>query len=112
MTPPSTGTTSRVSGLAVVERRIVVEAGPTIDLVEAKSTELPHDRDARGLIRLAAALEASGVHVQRQLVASRTAAPVPFARGVEAVHLCDVAERIAAVTPRRREPRAVAGRCG
>lgn len=72
----------------------VVEAGAVIDLVEAKWTELPDDRDARGVVRLASALEASGANVRRRLVACRTAAPFPLARGVEAVHLYDVADRI------------------
>lgn len=75
----------------------VVEAGSSIDLIEAKWTELPDASDARGVIRLAAALEAKGMNVRRKLVACRTAAPFPLGGGVEAVHLYDVAERISAV---------------
>jgi hypothetical protein len=69
-----------------LEVDFVLQDGAALDLIECKWTELPTERDANGLRRVAAALEQStGLSVRRRWVACRTGHAWPLGDVAQAV---------------------------
>lgn len=69
-----------------LEIDFVLQDGASIDLIECKWTELPTERDAKAMTRVAAALErATGLTIRRQLVACRTGHEWPLGPVAKAV---------------------------
>lgn len=80
-----------------VELDFVIESGARLHLVEAKWTETPTATDARAFGAVGARLHADArapSRVWRRTLVSRTVAPFPVQKGVDAVHVFDLEERL------------------